>query len=66
MGSDTLWEGRFWYFPILHRKMSNSSVCNFAGLIQTSERFFIPDVSANSVLVFIYVANIHLGRQNMS
>ena len=66
MGSDTLWEERFWHFSILHRKMSNRSVCNFAGLIETSDRFFIPDVSTNSVLVFFYVAIVDLGGQNMS
>ena len=65
MGSETLW-GLFRAFSSLHRKISGRSVCNIAGLIQTSENVCIPDVSANLVLVFLYVALIHLGRRNMS
>ena len=46
--------------------MSNRNGCNIAGLIQTSENVCIPDVSANSVLVLLYVAIIYLRRWNMS
>ena len=50
MGYDTLW-GVFRAFSDLHPKLSDSFVCNIAGLIQTSETVCVPDVSANSVLV---------------
>ena len=60
MGSDTLW-GVFRAFSDLHKQISHPSVCNIAGLIQTSENVCIPDVSANSVLVLLYMALLRLG-----
>ena len=56
----------FMAFSDLRRKMSDRSVCKTGGLIQTSENVCIPDVSANSVLVLLYVAIFRLGHRNMS
>ena len=50
----------------LHQKMSDCIVCNIVGLIQTSENVCIPDVSANSVLLLLYVAILRLRRLDMS
>ena len=61
MGSDTLWGREFRAFSDLHWKMSDRCVRNIAVLIHTSEKVFNPDVSANSVLVFLKVAFLHLG-----
>ena len=61
-----LYGGCFLAFFDLHREMSDRSVCNFAGFVQTSENVCIPDVSAKSVLVLLYVAITHLERRNMT
>ena len=65
MGSDTLW-AVFRAFCDLHGKMLDRSVCNIAGLIQTSENVYNPDVSTNSVLVLLFGAIVHLGHRYMS
>ena len=56
--------GVFKAFSDLHLKMSDRSVCNVAGLIQTSENGCIPVLSANYLLVLWYVAI--RGRRKMS
>ena len=53
MGSDTIWRV-FKVFSDLHRKISDRSVCNIAGLNQTSAKVCFPDVSTKSVLVLCY------------
>ena len=58
--------GVFKAFSDLHRKTSDRSVCNTAGLIQTSENVCIPDVSVHSVLDSLHMAFVHLERQKMS
>ena len=65
MGSDVL-PGVFRAFSNLHRKMSDCSICNIAGLIQTSENVCLPDKSTYPVLVLLCVTIIHLGHRNMS
>ena len=51
-------------FSDLHPKMSDRSVCNIAGLIQTAENGCITVLSVNYLLVLWYVAI--RGRRNMS
>ena len=58
--------GVFKAFSDLHRKMSDRSVCNVAGLIQTSENVCVTDVSAHSELLLLHVAILQPGRRNMS
>ena len=65
MCSDNLW-GVFRASSDSHRKISDHSVCNIAGLTQTSENVGILDVSDTSVLAVLYVAVIHLARRIMS
>ena len=65
MGSNTS-QWLFRAFSDLHGKISDRSVCNNAGFIQTSENVCIPDVSANSVLVLSYMPNMRLRRRNKS